>query len=535
MLKKLFLKIVICVFLITSQSLAFPQFLDLSEIGDEIFLVVGGIQVLEVYFPKRVSVRNPEIADIDSVSDKEIILVAKQAGSTSLTIWDSEGERTCYVTVYAQDSDALSKRLSRAINKRLGIGEVYFKKNDATGKVMVIGEVTAAEKEQIEKILLPFVESIDNLLVVGEASQMVEVDCHILELTKSFSEVFGLDWTGTSGTSPAALTQVTNSAVNTAGKFQDIFRLVDFTRTALDVQLMAAVNEGKGKILAKPKLLCLSGEEASFLVGGEIPVVSVTASASGDTVAEDVEYKEYGVKLNIQPVVLENDDIKLNITTEVKELSTEGQYTRADGTTIKAFVTRNTSTVLRLRPGQAVIMSGLFKDKVTKDDIGKVPGLGDIPILGALFRSKDYQDDQTELVISLVPRLVSSKKERKDKIVTATKETYLPEKLKVEPKYFKEDLALNRYILEVQKTVFQALDYPRLAQEAGWQGAVKIKLHLNSEGELLSVKISESSGYLSFDDNVIEIAESLSPYPPFPFDIELKDLWINIPIVYKID
>jgi len=180
-------------------------------------------------------------------------------------------------------------------------------------------------------------------------------------------------------------------------------------------------------------------------------------------------------------------------------------------------------------------MSGLFKDKVTKDDIGKVPGLGDIPILGALFRSKDYQDDQTELVISLVPRLVSSKKERKDKIVTATKETYLPEKLKVEPKYFKEDLALNRYILEVQKTVFQALDYPRLAQEAGWQGAVKIKLHLNSEGELLSVKISESSGYLSFDDNVIEIAESLSPYPPFPFDIELKDLWINIPIVYKID
>ena len=271
------------------------------------------------------------------------------------------------------------------------------------------------------------------------------------------------------------------------------------------------------------------------MVGGEIPVVSVTASASGDTVAEDIEYKEYGVKLNIQPAVLENDDIKLNITTEVKELSTEGQYTRADGTTIKAFVTRNTSTVLRLRPGQAVIMSGLFKDKVTKDDIGKVPGLGDIPILGALFRSKDYQDDQTELVISLVPRLVSSKKERKDKIVTATKETYLPEKLKVEPKYFKEDLALNRYILEVQKTVFQALDYPRLAQEAGWQGAVKIKLHLNSEGELLSVKISESSGYLSFDDNVLKIAESLSPYPPFPSDIEIKDLWINIPIVYKMD
>jgi len=534
MLKKLFLRIIICVFLITSQSLAFPQFLDLDEISDEILLIVGGIKVLEVYSPRRVSVRNPEIADVDSVSSKEIILVAKTAGSTSLTIWDREGEKTFYITVYAQDPDVLKKRLARAINERLGVGEVYFKNNDATGKVMVIGEVTAVEKEQIEKILEPFIESTDNLLVVGEASQMVEVDCHILELTKSFSEVFGLNWTGTSGSAPTNLTQVTSPAVDTAGKFKDIFRLVDFTRTAIDVQLMAAVNEGKGKILAKPKLLCLSGEEASFLVGGEIPVVTVTSSVSGDTVAEDVEYKEYGVKLNIQPVVLKGGDVKLNLTTEVKELSTEGQYVRADETTIKAFVTRSTSTVLRLRPGQAVIISGLFKDKVTKDDISKVPGLGDIPILGALFRSKDYQNDQTELVISLVPRVISSGEKEKDNIIIAEREAPFRKKLKVEPRYFEEKAALNYYILEVQKTIFQSLDYPRLAQEAGWQGAVKIKLHLNSEGELLDAKISESSGYLSFDDNVLKVAESL-PYPPFPPDIELRDLWINIPIVYEID
>ena len=533
MLKKLFLRIVICVFLITSQSLAFSQFLDLDEISDEVFLIVGGIKVLEVYSPKRVSVRNPEIADVDTVSSKEIILVAKQAGSTSLTIWDSEGEKTFYITVYAQDPDALKKKLARAINERLGIGEVYFEKNDITGKVMVIGEVTIVEKEQIEKIIEPFIESIDNLLVVGEARQMVEVDCHIFELTKSFSKVFGLNWTGTSGSSPTNLTQLTSA--ETTGNFKEVFRIVDFTRAALDVQLMAAVTEGKGKILAKPKLLCLSNEEANFLVGGEIPVVTVSASSGGDTVAEDVEYKEYGVKLNIQPIVLEEGDIKLNLTTEVKELSTEGQYVRADGTTIRSFTTRSTSTVLRLEPGQAVIISGLFKDKVTKDDISKVPGLGDIPILGALFRSKDYQDDQTELVISLVPRLINSRKKKKDDIVILEKESPYRKKLKVEPRYLEEEASLNHYILEVQKTIFQSLDYPRLAREAGWQGAVKIKLHLNSQGELLGVKISESSGYLSFDDNVLKIAESLSPYPPFPSDIKLKDLWINVPIVYEID
>ena len=533
MLKKLFLRVVICVFLITSQSAAFPQFLSLDEISDEIFLVVGGIKVLEVYSPKRVSIRNPEVADVDSVSNKEIILVAKQAGSTILTVWDKEGEKTFYITIYAQDPDVLKKKLEKAINERLGIKEVYFRKNDATGKVMVIGEVTAVEKAQIETVFEPFIKSIDNLLVVKEENQMVEVGCHILELTKSFSEAFGLDWTGTSGTSPTKLTQLTSAEAT--GKFRDVFRIIDFTRTALDVQLMAAVNEGKGKILAKPKLLCLSGEEASFLVGGEVPVVKVTSSAGGDTVAEDVEYKEYGVKLNIQPVVFAVGDIKLNLTIEVKELSTEGQYVRKDNTTIKAFVTRNTSTVLCLKPGQGVVISGLFKDKITKDDISKVPGLGDIPILGALFRSKDYQNDQTELVISLVPRLISTGGKKNNETIAVKEERFLPSKLKIYPRYLKKEAALNNYILKVQKTIFQSLDYPRLAREAGWQGTVKIKLHLDSEGELIDVRISGSSGYLSFDDNVLKSVKSLSPYPPFPSSIELKDLWIDIPIVYEMD
>ena len=531
MLKKLFLRILICVFLITSQN-AFSQFLSLEEISDEIFLIAGEIKVLEVYSPKRVSVRNPEIADVDSVSNKELILVAKQAGSTTLTICDGEGERLFYITVYSQDPDALKRRLERLIHERLKIKEVYLRKNDLTGKVMVIGEVTAVEKAQIETILEPFIESTDNLLVVKEEVRMVEIECYILELTKSFSKVFGLDWTGTSGSSPAKLAQLTSAA--STGKFKEVFRIVDFTRAALDVQLMAAVNEGKGKILAKPKLLCLSGEEASFLVGGEIPVVTITTTSSADVVAENVEYKEYGVKLNIQPVVLKNGDIRVNLVTEVKEISSEGQYVRANGTTILAFTTRNVSTVLNLQPGQGVVISGLFKDKVTKDDISKIPGLGDIPILGALFRSKDYQDNQTELVISLIPRLINVE-EKEKKIIAVKDDEPFFSRLKVYPRYLEEEAALNHYILEIQKIIFQSLDYPRLAQEAGWQGMVKVKLHLDSEGELIDVQISESSGYLFFDNNVLKITKSLSPYPPFPSDIRLKDLWIDIPIVYEMD
>ena len=131
--------------------------------------------------------------------------------------------------------------------------------------------------------------------------------------------------------------------------------------------------------------------------------------------------------------------------------------------------------------------------------------------------------------------MINAGEKKKDNIIIAKREAPSWKKSKVEPRYSEEEAALNHYILEVQKTIFRSLDYPRLAQEAGWQGAVKIKLHINSEGELLDVKISESSGYLSFDNNVLKIAESLSPYPPFPSYIELKDLWIDIPIVYEID
>jgi len=538
MFKKIFINILIVVFLFSSSN-AFPQFLGFEdETNIEVFLIVGGVQVLDIFFPQRVSVRNPEIIDVDVSSNEEIIFVAKQAGTTAVTVWDREGEKVFFVTVYEHDPDVLKKRLNKLIGSKLGIKGVDFKKNSMSGKLIAVGKVTAGEKVQLDKVLEPFVESVDNLVIVKEESKMVEIECHILELTKSFSNVLGFDWSGSSGSSPTAvttLTEVLTPAATSGGNIRDVFEVVDWTRSAFDVQLMAATTTGKGKILAQPKLLCLSGQEANFLVGGEIPIVQVTSTAAGDTVSESVEYKEYGVRLDILPIVLEGNNIKLNLTTEVKELSSEGQYVRADGTIIKAFATRNASTVLNLKEGQGVIISGLLKDKVTKDDISQVPGLGDIPILGALFRSKDYQDEQTELVISLVPKIISSEKKKVDSLETPIKSTKVPDRFAIYPSYLQKEEALEGYILRVQKMIFGALDYPKLAEEAGWQGMVKLKLHLDSKGRIMDVVITESSGYIAFDNNVLKIAKSLSPYPPFPLGVKIKDLWIDVPIIYEMN
>ncbi|MBP7087773.1 MAG: TonB family protein [Candidatus Omnitrophica bacterium] len=547
-MKGTLLRILVVLFLLSVVKVYSQDPFSLDSSGsytEEISMVIGEIVVLKVSLPSRVSVRNPDILEVSEVLDKEITIAAKQRGNTVLTVWDSEGTKDFYISVQSEDLQMIKRRLKKLIQEDLKIKNVRFEDNEAVGKIVVAGKVSSYEKDQIEKILSSFIDDlgnslvIDNLLTIKEESKMVEIECQILELTKSLAQTIGFDWTGEPSSTPTPTTTlteaITGKAAATGGNLKDVFRIVDWTRTALDVDIMAAITDGKGKILARPKLLCLSGEEANFLVGGEIPVVTVTATSQGDTVAENIEYKEYGVKLNIRPVVSQDDTIKLNLTTEVKELSTEGQYTRSDGTIIKAFTTRNASTVLLLKPGQGIMISGLFKDKVTKDDINKVPGLGNLPILGALFRSKDYQDDQTELVISLTPKLVGSSEEAKDEKPIKEIKNQPQNKLAVYPEYLQKDEILNDYILRIQRMIFQALDYPRLAKEAGWQGAVKIKVHLNYKGEVIEARVAESSGYNFFDNNVLEVTKSLSPFPPFPPSIDIEDLWVDIPVVYKMD
>lgn len=516
----------------------------LDNPAEEMSLIVGEVSIFNVNGLRRVSVRNPEIADIGKIEDTEITLIAISPGETIFTVWDKDGKRSFYITVYPRDLDRLEKKMKDLIYKDLGISSVYFKKNEVTGKLMIMGEVTPEEKEKIEKVLAPFLKKdvkgktqsdiIENLLVEKE-TKMIEIDCEILELTKNWSDALGFDWTGTSGANATPVTTVTesltNKAAQTGGKIDEVFRVVDWTRSALDVKIYAAVSQGKGKILARPKLLVLSGKEASFLVGGEIPVV--TATSTSTSTSESVDYREYGVKLNIRPVVI-GDNIQLDVVAEVKELSSEGQYVRSDGTVIKAFTTRTVTSSLILNPDQGVFISGLLKDKVTKDDLTKVPGLGDIPILGNLFKSRQYQNDQTELVITLTPKIINVRGEREKK---EDKEKDYSQNIRpvVYPTYTAEKDVLNDYISLIQKKIYSALNYPELAEKAGWQGIVKLRLHLLYNGKLLDAFITESSGYLSFDDSVLKTVNSLSPYPQFPPNIEEEDLWIDIPIVYRID
>ncbi|HNS71496.1 MAG TPA: TonB family protein, partial [bacterium] len=279
------------------------------------------------------------------------------------------------------------------------------------------------------------------------------------------------------------------------------------------------------KVLSQPKVVCLSGEEAKISVGGEVPVVTTTTGESGT--ATNVEYKEYGVILKIRPIVMENDMVKINLYTEVSDIDWINAVT-ASGISIPAFSKREASTELFIKTGETVFIGGLIKSDKSKD-VEKIPAIGNIPVLGALFRSKDFQNDKTELVISLTPDII---KYGEDPILKEETDGY---KVITGDPNTQPSNDLRKYIWNIQRKIISSLIYPPSAEEQAVQGEIKLSLHLFSDGTLSGVRVIQSSGHRVLDDTVIDTVKRLSPYEPFPSSMEEKEVWIEVPIVYSLN
>jgi len=272
-------------------------------------------------------------------------------------------------------------------------------------------------------------------------------------------------------------------------------------------------------------VVCLSGEEAKISVGGEVPVVTTTTGESGT--ATNVEYKEYGVILKIRPIVMENDMVKINLYTEVSDIDWINAVT-ASGISIPAFSKREASTELFIKTGETVFIGGLIKSDKSKD-VEKIPAIGNIPVLGALFRSKDFQNDKTELVISLTPDII---KYGEDPILKEETDGY---KVITGDPNTQPSNDLRKYIWNIQRKIISSLIYPPSAEEQAVQGEIKLSLHLFSDGTLSGVRVIQSSGHRVLDDTVIDTVKRLSPYEPFPSSMEEKEVWIEVPIVYSLN
>ena len=337
----------------------------------------GFQQILERTGVHRISVGNPEIIEARPLSGNAgVLVVGKKEGETDLVLWEKGGRTVWTVEVRESgDSDFEEARLFASAFPGLSV--------TAAGRSVILrGTVrNAAEKELVEAFARSRKAILSQISLPEERKTLLSYDLKILEIGKGSSEQLGIRWPesiGVGGNWSAGTHAATTFTL--AGDFNATLNLL--------------LANGQARILANPKLVCETGQSATFLAGGEIPIVIVTPET------RTVEWKTYGIILKITPAL----DMEERVgTTILAEISTVDHGSGSSD--IPGFLTRRVSTHFSTSPGGTVMLSGLVKNEMAKD-VAKVPLLGQIPILGELFKSRKFRENQTELAIFITPSKV---------------------------------------------------------------------------------------------------------------------------------
>lgn len=377
-----------------------------GAVSSRISVAVNRAIVVESDRPfAELSVANPAIADIASLSDRTIYVLGKTPGATTLTIFDQDGQLVANVDVrVAPDIAEFKERLSEILpNERIEV-------RTANDGIVLSGRITGsrAVSRAMELAQRYAPGKVTNLMMVG-GSQQVMLQVRFAEMqrsvAKSLGSSVGIDSTSVPSDSFAIGTGrigVTNGGVTSdPGSSGAIGIGFGIGGLAVDVLIEALESKGMARTLAEPNIVAISGQTAKFLAGGEYPVPT-----QSDSNSITVEYRPFGVELNFLPTVIDGDLINLELETTVSSIDKDTSFTSQSGLNIAAFKVRRASTTVEMRDGQSFAIAGLLQDDFT-DLSGQVPWLGDVPILGALFRSAEYQRKQTELVIIVTPHLVT--------------------------------------------------------------------------------------------------------------------------------
>ncbi len=404
---------------------SFPEVIDLvSPIPDvigkqSVDLELGKSVYVRAGFPvKRVSVGDPEIVDVLVLSPTELQIVPKQIGETNMILWERGGDPSIILDVSVGTSfTTLERRLQSVLNTDSIHVETFGAAVALTGSVpspvMMERAIQLAGAYFIQEDKETPPTSVVNALEVG-GNQQVMIEVIVAEMSRALGRRLTVNWdtiveTGVKtftftnfmgdlislDDDPLTDALLVRSGVDFIGRFRNPGKF------GISYFVEAAVDNNLAKILAKPTLIARSGQTASVLIGGEIPIPVAQGGAFGSIT---VVFKSFGVAVEFTPTVLGPERIHLEVAPEVSEPDfTLG--TQVSGFTTPGFVTRRASTSVELGDGQSFAIAGLLKDNTT-EFIEKYPWLGDVPVLGALFRSSDYRREETELVILVTPHLV---------------------------------------------------------------------------------------------------------------------------------
>lgn len=372
----------------------------------ELRLSIGMSQIINSRQPlDQVVIGNPEIADIKLLSSRQVLILGNKPGHTNLVFRDKNRSLIALMdVVVGYDLEGIKRKLYEVMPH-----EEMIQVRGVNDSVMLSGEVSnALTLDAAVTIASSYVpkNKVINMLQVG-GGQQVMVEVKIAEISRSASRDFGIGIEASDTTAPKLYeyshgVAATGAALNGIAPFADgtrafgAFSLTDLTGDITDsLTARLRIMEGKGlaKTLAEPNLVAMSGQEASFLAGGEFPYTA-TGVGSAETI-----FKEFGVGLKFTPTVLHSEKINIKLSAEVSSL---GNSVIGGEIPIN---TRRAATTIEMADGQSFAIAGLLQSDM-QNAINQVPGLGSIPILGALFRSTAFQRQETELVIIVTPRLV---------------------------------------------------------------------------------------------------------------------------------
>ncbi len=360
----------------------------------------------------ELSIANPAIADISSLSDRTIYVLGKSPGLTTLTLLDANGRLITNVNVrVAADISEFKERLRQILP-----GEKIDVRTANDGIVLSGVVSSTARLQRALDLAERYAEGrVSNLMSVGGVQQVM-LKVRFAEMNRSVSKSLSSSWaiggtasggdvgiSGGSGTNVGALGTANALAGNTPLSNDNAGAILfgwNWGSTQIGLLIEALEAKGVVRTLAEPNLVALSGQEAKFLAGGEYPV-----PVSQDNGVITIEFKPFGIELNFIPRVVDGDLINLELEAAVSAIDPTNGF-EVDGFEIDAFSRRETSTTVEMRDGESFAIAGLLQDNFV-DNSTQLPWIGDVPILGTLFRSADYQRNQTELVIIITAHLVS--------------------------------------------------------------------------------------------------------------------------------
>ena len=382
----------------------------------EIEMFVGESRVFPAPNVGRIAVGNGQIMTAAALDSKEVIVFANGAGTSSLFVWNADGRyQRIKINIVAGDITRVARDVAAFL------AAIPHARTSIVGdKVIVDGdELSDADLSKIDQLEKRFPQIVNFTNRIGW-EQMVMMDVKVVEFPKSELREIGLKWSAVGGSTfagiwsplrvgnrptgaqyqvniPAPGTGLPITSPNTTGAvLPSSLNLLSALNLGLNAQLNLLEQEGRASILAEPQLSARSGAKASFLAGGEFPYS--VSNLNGVTII----FKPYGIRLEITPKVDRNGVIRATILSEVSSI--DASVTAVGG---PALLTRKTETEFNVRAGETIVLSGLLQ-RSSSTDVDKVPLLGDLPILGALFRSKRFQNKETELVVFVTPSVVDS-------------------------------------------------------------------------------------------------------------------------------